>query len=340
MISHKRHVVFMFPGIGSQYTGMAKDLYRYDPIFKSEMDKGLVLIEEMTGEDFKDVLYPAGTDKGLIHETAYAHVLIFLLEYSLACWMMSMGVRPDCVVGHSLGEYVAACISGVFRFEDALNLVITRSKILNNLPPGAMISAAMTEEEARRYLNERVALAAVNGPEQVVFSGDPRAMEQLALQLKVADTDFVKLRSRHAFHSHMQDHLLLEYELEVRKVRFKRSEIRYLSNLSGKFVDPDEVISTDYWIRHSRNTVRFSDCLRTILDDSDKFIFIEVGAGYSLTSLLRQIKYGKTAAAVHLIRSEWEEEGDLELLERTFEELASLGLEVNRSFDLRSSAKH
>jgi acyl transferase domain-containing protein/acyl carrier protein len=297
------NIVFMFPGQGSQYINMGRELYRSNAIFRNKMDEGFSIIENFTGQDFKSILYPVSQEhQSRINNTCYAQPIIFLLEYSLASLMLSYGLRPTYMIGHSIGEYTAACISGVFSFKDALKLVIKRGEIMNTLNEGGMLSVNMSEGKARAYLSDDISLASINGPEQVVFSGNLSNIENLISKLEVIGIPYIKLHTSHAFHSSLLDPILEEFTLELNKIDFNSMQVPFISNLTGLFIKNEEATSPGYWTQHLRNTVKFSQGLKTILTKNESFIFIEVGAGYTLSHLLKLQPLSINSIAANLIK--------------------------------------
>lgn len=322
-------IVFMFPGQGSQYVNMGKDLFAKEMVFREVMNKGFLLLKNLTGEDFRKVLFPENEDLDQINETRYTQPIIFLLEYSLASLMMSYGVIPQYMIGHSIGEYVAACISGVFSYEGALRLVVKRGELMNNLPHGAMLSVSIKEEEAKVYLGEGISLAAVNGPEQVVYSGDSDSIDALMIRLKELKIAHIKLHTSHAFHSAMQDEILGAFRKELEKVTFNKLQYPFISNLTGDFIKEQEATSADYWVRHLRETVKFSDGIKTLLSQNKELVFIEVGAGHSLVSLLKQQPGKIRPASVNLIRHPKETGDDMKYLTEGIVRLWNYGVKID-----------
>ncbi len=281
-------VVFAFPGQGSQYLHMGKDLYQSSVVFKDSMDHGFDLLYKFTNQDFKKVLYPETAEESSnVNKTSYTQPLLFLIEYSLAKLLLSYDIIPTYMIGHSIGEYTAACISGLFTFEQALKLVIKRGELMNGLPSGSMISVPVDEVQAQQFLNKDISLAAVNGPTQVVFSGTEPAIEKLITLLMEKDIPSIKLHTSHAFHSAMQDSILEEFKKEFRDVEFGEMKIPFISNVSGDFIKQEEAVSPEYWAKQLRSTVKFSKGVSNFLSDSN-VVFIEVGPGKALTSLLKQ----------------------------------------------------
>lgn len=305
-------IVFMFPGAGSQYVNMGKDLYEKETKFKEEIEKGFRALEEIIGADYLHILYPESDLDLRINDMLYTQPIIFLFEYSLAQLLMSYGVSPTCMIGHSIGEYVAACLSGVFSFEDALKLVVKRGQLMYGMQPGAMVSVALSEREAFKFVSDKISIAAINSVDQVVFSGDALSMDELIGTLERLDIQFVKLFASHAGHSPMIEDIIDEYRSELQQISRNAPEIPFVSNLTGNFITDQEAISIEYWLQHMRKTVRFSQGIQTVLNIHDRNVFVEVGAGHSLVSLLKQHKTSvEQPLYVNLIRSIKEKENDL-----------------------------
>jgi acyl transferase domain-containing protein/acyl carrier protein len=323
-------VVFLFPGQGSQYAGMCRELYESVPVFRKGMDEGFAIIQEITGQDFRDILFPAVPGDERIKETKYTQPLLFITGYSLAQWLLMAGIQPHYMTGHSIGEYVAACISGVFSYPDALRLVIKRGALMNSLPPGSMLSLGLTAAEAGKYISDTISLAAVNAPEQVVLSGDMVLVEALEEQLKNEGVEYVKLRTSHAFHSAMQDSILDAYREELSKVTLNKPAIPFISNLTGNIIKEEEAVSPAYWVSHLRHTVQFSAGIQTLLSNTEPHVFIEVGAGHSLSGLLKQhINEQHQILCVNMVRSSRENVSDLRYLLSSFGQLWGHGLNID-----------
>jgi acyl transferase domain-containing protein/acyl carrier protein len=318
-------IVFMFPGQGSQYAGMCKDLYCHEPVFRKQLDEGFAILKELTNESFIEVWLHG--DEATINNTRYAQPLVFLMEYSLAEWLGSVGIHPQYMIGHSIGEYVAACISGVFTFKEALRVVVKRGELMSRVAPGAMLSVPVSADGARTYINEKISLAAVNGPGQVVLSGDPIAVAVLMQQLSSQGIPFVTLHTSHAFHSAMQDPVKEAFQKELQQITFNTPGKPFISNVTGEWIDASQACSPGYWVRHMRQTVQFSSGLQTILSKKEHLLFIEVGAGHSLSSLLRQQTV--SATTLNLIRSIKEKENDVCYLTNCMGKLWASGVTIN-----------
>jgi phthiocerol/phenolphthiocerol synthesis type-I polyketide synthase E len=326
-----KSIVFMFPGQGSQYNNMCKDLYEHIPAFRKQIDEGLTLLQVLTGEDFSAVLFPQSGESKTINNTRYTQPLIFVVEYALANYLISLGVSPDYMIGHSIGEYVAACISQVFSFEDAVKLVLTRGTLMNRVLPGAMLSVPMQEDKALKYIDTGISLAAVNGPESIVLSGSIEAMEELKTRLDKDGVSYIVLHTSHAFHSAMQDGIMDEFRAELEKVNFRKPVYEFVSNLTGRLITPEDAMSPGYWVRHMRNTVRFSEGIKTIVSNSNKLIFIEVGAGRSLCTLLKQHKFEKSIilTGVNMVRAPKESVNDFRYITNQIGQLWCNGAQAN-----------
>jgi len=284
-------LVFMFPGQGAQYVNMALGLYQAEPIFAQQLDRCCELVKPRLGLDLRDVLFPPAEryEKAVqqLTQTWITQPALFIIEYGLARLWMSWGLEPDAMIGHSIGEYVAACLAGVFSLEEALALVVARGKLIQELPPGAMMAVSLPETEVKGMLNQYLSLAAVNGPSLCVVSGTPAAVNQLQQRLTSRGVNCRPLHTSHAFHSHMVDPILGAFTKEVEKIKLNTPGIRYISNVTGDWLKPKEAVDPGYWARQLRQTVRFSDGVRTLLKEPGNLL-LEVGPGDVLCTLVRK----------------------------------------------------
>ncbi|MFB6456931.1 SDR family NAD(P)-dependent oxidoreductase [Chitinophaga sp. Hz27] len=295
-------LVFLFPGVGSQYASMGAQLYETEPVFRTVMDKGFELMQQMTGEDYRSIFYPDSATDKRINQMLHTQPAIFLFDYALATLLLSMGITPDYMFGHSVGEYVAACISGVFSFEDALKLVVARGQLMHSQPEGAMLSVPLSEADAQAYLHPELSLAAINGAEQVVFAGSVDSITTLAATLQQAGIPSVNLHSAVACHSYMMDPILGDFRTVLKTVQFNAPQQPYISCLSGQFIKAEECTDIEYWVRHLRDAVRFFDGMHHLLAKHNSWIFAEVGGGNALTSLLKQYKANGDITAINMGR--------------------------------------
>jgi acyl transferase domain-containing protein/acyl carrier protein len=287
----QRPVTFLFPGQGAQHVGMARGLYTSEPTFRQHVDTCCDKLTPHLGFDLREVLYPPESrteeaTKRLV-QTSVAQPALFVVEYALARLWMSLGVKPQAMVGHSLGEYVAACLAGVLSLDDALALVAARGQLMQRLPAGSMLSVALPEESVRPLLGERLALAAVNAPGLCVVAGPTDAVEALEAELARRGVEHRRLHTSHAFHSAMMDPILAAFEERLRGVRLSPPKIPYVSNLTGTWITAEQATDPRRWVEHLRHTVRFADGMKVLLAEPER-VLLEVGPGQSLGSLARQ----------------------------------------------------
>ncbi|HKH45554.1 MAG TPA: amino acid adenylation domain-containing protein, partial [Thermoanaerobaculia bacterium] len=285
-----RPVAFLFPGQGCQHVGMAQGLYRSEPAFAEQLDRCAEILAAHLGLDLRRVLYPAPEEAAAagraLERTALAQPAIFAFEYSLARLWMDWGVRPRAMLGHSIGEFVAACLAGVMELEDALALVAARGRLMQELPEGAMLAVPMGEGEVAPLLEESLSVAAVNGPRHCVAAGPVAAVERLQQELAGRGLEVRRLHTSHAFHSSLMDPACEPFRDRVRAVRLAPPQIPYLSNLTGSWVSADQATDPVAWARHLREPVRFGDALETLLEIPD-LVLVEVGPGRTLTTLVK-----------------------------------------------------
>lgn len=300
-----RSVVFLFPGQGAQYVDMARDLYHDEPVFRREFDRCLDLLKSYLDFDLLTLLYP-GSDEATraaasvrLAQTEVTQPALFIVEYALARLWMSWGVVPAAMIGHSVGEYVAACLADVFSLDDALRLVTMRARLLQRMETGAMLAVMLPEAEIQPYLNENCDLAAVNGPELCVLSGSTPAIQTVEASLGNKGITTRQLHVSHPFHSAMVEPMLPVFIEMVAKIARRSPKIPFLSNLSGDWITPQEATDPKYWGRHLRGTVRFSDGLSELLSDPAR-ILLEVGPGETLSTLAQR---HPSAEPGHLILS-------------------------------------
>ncbi|HEX7182532.1 MAG TPA: amino acid adenylation domain-containing protein [Thermoanaerobaculia bacterium] len=288
-------VVFLFPGQGAQYPGMGGELYRSEPVFAAALDRCCELLEPELGLDLRSVLHPPEGESGeaaeRLEQTAFTQPALFAVEYALAHLWMSWGLRPQAMLGHSIGEYVAACLAGVFTLEEALALVAARGRLMQELPAGAMLAVSLPEEDLRPLLEapDRAGLdlAAVNGPKACVVAGEAEAVDGFRGWLEERGVECRRLHTSHAFHSRMMAPLLAAFEERVRRVELHEPRIPYLSNVTGAWATAAEATDPAYWARHLRETVRFADGLAELLRLPGPAL-LEVGPGRTLTTFARQ----------------------------------------------------
>ena len=328
--SEKRNVVFMFPGSGSQYIGMAKDLYFAEPDFKETIDRGFAFLKTKMGIDFTEVLYGANSQNININDNRYTQPIIVTIEYAFALLLMKWGIEPNQMIGHSTGEYVAACISGVFSFEECLELIIKRAELISQTSAGGMLTVGLPEQEVRNLLNENLSLAAVNSPDYCVVSGNQSAVDELFVALEAKEIPCSKLRVSVAGHSFLMDSILEEYKKKVEEITLSAPKKPFISNLTGKNITAEEATSSAYWCKHLRETVHFYNGVSAVIEQSRNNLFIEVGPGRTLTTFLNQIVSDhQQQAVVNLVRHPKEEINDQQFLTSKLAEMWTYGLEID-----------
>lgn len=283
-----KSVAFLFPGAGTQYAGMGAELYAKEPVFREAVDHCGALLAPRLESDIRQVLYPGpdASEKALaaLSQPMPGLPAIFVTEYALAALWRSWGVRPRAMLGHSLGEYVAATLAGVFSLEDALTLVACRAALMENVPEGAMLVALACEETLREFLGDALSLGAVNGPSLCMVSGPVEAMTVLQRQLKENRIGFRPLASGRAGHSAMVEPIMEDFRRTVSRVARNAPEIPFLSNVTGDWITPEQATDPEYWVQHLRGTVRFSQGLAKLLETPDTLL-LELGPGQGLKTL-------------------------------------------------------
>jgi amino acid adenylation domain-containing protein len=281
-------VIFMFPGQGAQYPGMGSGLYRRFPVFRQEIERCAAILASH-GLDLVRALYSsadaaAGERLAL---TGTAQPAIFAVEYALAQLWRSWGIEAKGFIGHSVGEFVAACLAGVFSLADALGLVAARGRLMEGLPRGAMTAVRLAEHEIAPYLGPSVSLAAVNGPSHCVLAGAVDAVEEVETRLEAHEAAFRRLHTSHAFHSAMMDPMIGPFAELVDEVRLAEPRVSYVSGVTGDWVRPEEATSPGYWARHAREPVRFAAGVKTLTASASP-ILLEIGPGNTLATLASQ----------------------------------------------------
>lgn len=279
-------IALLLSGQGAQQAGMGESLYHGWSQYRLFLDECAELLAPHMEPDLRDVIFGPQAHS-LLARTEFAQPALFAVEHSLARLWSELGVTPDALVGHSLGEYVAACLAGVFTLPDALRLVATRGRLMQQLPEGAMLAIRATEQQVRNDLPQALDIAAVNAPLQTVVAGPPSKVEQFAASLQDRGIAVERLASKIAFHSRAIDPMLDALGAAVEGVARAVPGRGLLSNETGTWADPDEVITADYWVRHSRAPVQFASCVSALVRSPER-ILLEVGPGRALVGMARR----------------------------------------------------
>ncbi|MEO0836191.1 MAG: type I polyketide synthase, partial [Cyanobacteria bacterium J06642_3] len=313
-----RPITFMFSGQGSQYVNMARGLYQTEPVFKENCDRCFQILDKYLNVSLKDIIFnegrsketftpyplplthstPSHTRTTTINETQYAQPVIFTIEYALAQLWISWGIKPTNAIGHSIGEYAAATLAGVFSLEDALRIVVKRGQLMQQCPTGAMLSVAMSADNAVSIIGEsrELSLAAINTPELCVISGTENAIAKLETELPRQGIACRRLHTSHGFHSAMMEGILTDFAVEafsesgsdlLGNRRIQAPQLPFISNVTGTWITDAEATDPQYWGRHIRQTVKFSPGIQKILQTPNT-ILLEIGGGRTLATLAKQ----------------------------------------------------
>jgi phthiocerol/phenolphthiocerol synthesis type-I polyketide synthase E len=290
--SGSRPIVFLFPGQGAQYVQMGRGLYESEPSFRESVDKGCDLLRAPLGLDLRRVLYPSvdGENEAAqtLVQTNITQPALFIIEYAMAKLWMEWGVHPQAMIGHSIGEYVAACLAGVLTYEDGLMLVAERGRLMQMLPAGAMLAVLLEPARMEPILGDELSIASENGPESCVVSGAAPAIVELEAKLKQIGVPFRRLRTSHAFHSAMMIPILNSFASRVALTKLQAPAIPYISNVSGDWVRKEQATDPGYWAAQLRQAVLFHKGIETLKKQFPRGLFIEVGPGQTLSALLAQ----------------------------------------------------
>ncbi len=338
-----RPVVLLLPGVGDHYVGMGRELYAHFPVFRSEVDRCAEILRPLLGLDIRDVLYPkdrdwqkssasqgidlkkmlAGNtqppddeDSRLLNQVEHLQPALFTIEYALARLWIDLGIVPQAIVGHSMGEYVAACLSGVFSLEDALYLIVRRTQLVAQLPPAKMLAVTLPESELQSLLPSELSIALINGPGLCVVAGPPPTVEEFARALTARGVMHRPVQNTHAFHSRLLDPIVGAFAAEVCKLRLHAPVIPFISNVTGRWITAADATDPEYWARHANHTARFHDALQSLWLTEDP-ILLEAGPGRTLGVLAQQHPARPATAptaAIASLRHHYESQSDEESL--------------------------
>ncbi|MEH1860178.1 MAG: SDR family NAD(P)-dependent oxidoreductase [Nostoc sp.] len=334
-----RSVIFMFSGQGAQYVDMGRELYEVEPTFRRHVDVCADILQPLLNLDIRHILFPEEQQIEIatqqLQQTAITQPAIFVIEYALAQLWMSWGVRPEAMIGHSIGEYVAATIAGVFSLEDALAVVATRGQLMQQLPTGSMLAIPLPHKDVQSLLDTQslVEVAAINSPSSCVVSGTVEAIATLQNQLSSKGIECRLLHTSHAFHSVMMAPILESFTQAVKKVQLNAPRIRFISNVTGNLITDDDATNPGYWSQHLRQTVQFSAGISQLLQQFEG-VFLEIGPGRTLSTITTQhLQPNANAKQIVLscVRHVKEQQSDVAYLLQTLGRVWLAGVEIDWS---------
>jgi len=336
-VDSNKKMAFMFSGQGSQYVNMGRDLYENLAVFRDKMDECFDTIKKISGEDLKDLVFPASTGKSEIfaetlRQTNVAQLVLFSIEYSLAFQLKSWGIIPDGMIGHSIGEYTAAALAEVFSIESALRLIKLRGDLMQSMPAGSMLSVSMDASEVGVYLNEDICLAADNANKTTVLSGPTKRIEQLQKELEAKGLGARILITSHAFHSSMMQPIVQKYIDAVSTMKPQAPIYPYISNVSGDWITAEQATDPNYWGQHLRGTVNFRQGVEKLMSENFGF-FVEVGPSNALTTFTTRIgsSLKQNIGCVSTIRHPKEEANDHKFIMEALGQIWSHGCNLDWS---------
>jgi acyl transferase domain-containing protein len=290
---NNRSVVFMFPGIGDQFVNMAVDLFKFEPAFRKQINLCSTIIKRKLGLDLNHLLYTSNK-KSLKYFLPFENDIIsgpalFSVEYALAVLLTHWGIVPQAMIGYSIGEYVAACLSGVMTLEDALSVIITQSGLFKKIPHGKMLAVALAEEEVKPFLDDKISLAAVNGPSTCIVSGPVDEVNKLQKRMQIKNIDCLLINSLYAYHSAMVEPIINDVVTMVKKINMNAPQIPFISSVTGTWITEKEIQDPNYWAMKLRRTVQFEKGLQLLLSNEEQ-VLLEVGPRQTLSLLANNHK--------------------------------------------------
>ncbi|MCD9188130.1 MAG: aminotransferase class III-fold pyridoxal phosphate-dependent enzyme [Pyrinomonadaceae bacterium] len=290
-------IAFLFPGQGTQYVGMAREIYQSERVFQKIFDECAEAFQKYLEADLRTVLFAANDDANnseQIKQTLITQPLMFSVGYALAGLLKNWGIRPAAMIGHSLGEYTAACVAGVFGFEDAVKIIAGRAGLMQKLPKGSMLSVKSAPEKIEEFLGNKLSVAVLNTPDSCVVSGNDGEIERLRQTLAEKKISCKMLETSHAFHSPMMNDILEPFYKQLSEIKLNPPGIPFVSNLTGNWIKESEAVNPQYWVNHLRQTVRFSEGIKCLTQDN-RFVLVETGP--KSLSILARMQTSATAFA-------------------------------------------
>lgn len=329
VVGDRKRIGFMFSGMGAQYHEMCKDLWLTENTFRTELENCADLILKKSGSDIRDILYGTKRDEAFYHQMDIGQYLVFAVEYAMTRLLISWGIEPDCMIGYSFGEFVAACLSGVFSLEDAVALIHKRGQLIKELPEGSMMSVPLDAKAIQPLLNQQIFLAIDNG-DSCVLSGQTEALDELEERLKADRIMCVRMAASRAIHSAIMKPAGDAMKVFMESISLNKPEIPYVSNVTGDWIKATDAIDPDYWVRHMCQTVEFSKGINTFLDQ-EQLVCIEIGPGSDISTLVNRKLLGQDAKAraINVVRPEANQISDTKYLTGRLGSLWSIGVSIN-----------
>ena len=305
--NQSRPVVFLFTGAGEQYVGMTLELYQIEPTFRDVLDQCFSLFRQYMDIDLKELVFKEKKEQTgkidlrkmlrsqeeILDQTHIAHPLIFSIEYALSKLWIHWGIQPESMMGYSIGEYVAACLAGVFSLEDVVYIVARRSQLIQKLPKGGMLAVGLSTENISPFLSAELSISGVNAPDSCVVSGSLKAIEGLEETLSKKEIVCRRLKTIHPFHSKLMQPIVDAFNEVLEKISFNPPVLPYISNLTGRWITKDQAIDPLYWLEHLCQPVEFSKGIEELWKDQNR-ILLEVGPGHTLSTMVLQHPLSKS----------------------------------------------
>ena len=290
--------IFMFPGQGSQYANMTAALYQNTAAFKNDMDFCFDYLKSVSDINFKEIIF--SDDTRLLDRTENTQIALFIVEYCLSKELLRTGIRPNAIIGHSLGEYTSACIVGCITIEDALKLVFHRGRLMGSMPEGDMILVRATEKDLQELVLNSIAVCAYNADDNIVIGGTSTDIENQCKVLELNNIEYKKLKVSHAYHTKMMNNVLTAYDAILSQVKFKIFDTMVISTYTGDVVEPEVFCSKQYWLNQIVNPVKFSQAVKNAVPYFSNPVFIEIGPGNGLSSFVKSI-FNHEVSVVNLL---------------------------------------